>query len=416
MLALALPGAGCSTFSYIGHSGASAAEQAPKQAVLPFSGVPGSEAEVTVFLAQAQQARADGDLTTAAKLLSQLVLIAPDDQRVLGAYGKVLAAQGRSDDALAFLERAIQLQPGDWTLYSAQGVAYDQQAKYPLAQASYAHALELKPGEPAVLNNDALSHMQAGDLTGAANLLRQVSPQSPNYDHIAKTLALLEQMIPSAPPAPVIAELARRTAATENGMPQPVAIDAPITPTMMSSDVALVMEQQEPAALPILALQPEQPMPVVIAPAVVAKPALNAYDALKADPTVVMAPIPVDDPAPQPVKPRVVASLSAEHAPQPSPAKPPVAAPQPVEHPSNQPRTQTGARLYVQAGAYLSDTRAHQAAAGLESMNVKIMQATVNGRDLFRVRIGPFSTMSEARNAFAGAQALGRSDLFITQE
>ena len=412
MLALALPGAGCSTFSYLGHSDASAAQQAPKQAALPFSAVPGSEAEVTVFLAQAQQARADGDLTTAAKLLSQLVLIAPDDPRVLGAYGKVLAARGRSDDALAFLERAIQLQPGDWTLYSAQGVAYDQQAKYLSAQASYARALELKPGEPAVLNNDALSHMQAGDLAGAESLLRQVSAQSPEYARIAKTLALLEKMVPAAP-VPMAAGLPRPAVAQENRMPEPVAMAEPIAPP--SSDVALVKEQQQPAMLPILMAEPE-PMPAA-APVVLAKPMLSAYEALKADPTVVMEAIPADDPAPQPVKPRLLASVQAPpNAPKPVLARPSVAPAHTPEHAPDQPHALTGAKLYVQAGAYLSDTRARQAAAGLESMNVKIMQATVNGRDLFRVRIGPFATMSEAKSAFAGAQALGRSDLFITQE
>jgi len=77
-------------------------------------------------IAQAQAARAAGNLAGANRILSQLVLFAPDDPRVLGEYGKTLAAQAKSDDALAFLERAIQLQPGEWSLYSAQGVAYDQ--------------------------------------------------------------------------------------------------------------------------------------------------------------------------------------------------------------------------------------------------------------------------------------------------
>jgi len=36
-------------------------------------------------------------------------LVAPDDARVLGEYGKTLLAQGRTDDALAFLARAIEL-------------------------------------------------------------------------------------------------------------------------------------------------------------------------------------------------------------------------------------------------------------------------------------------------------------------
>src|SRR5262245_36346642 len=88
-------------------------------------------------LAQAQSQRKSGDLAGASRTLSQLVLFAPDDPRVLGEYGKTLVAQARSDDALAFLERAIQLNPSDWTLYSASGVAYDQKGIYKSAQIAY---------------------------------------------------------------------------------------------------------------------------------------------------------------------------------------------------------------------------------------------------------------------------------------
>jgi len=44
------------------------------------------------------------------------------------------------------------------------------------------------------------------------------------------------------------------------------------------------------------------------------------------------------------------------------------------------------------------------------------MEATVNGREVFRLRIGPFATTDEAKAAFAKAQALGRSDLMIVRE
>src|SRR4029077_650008 len=98
MLALALPGAGCSTFSSNLDLTRGAAEQhAARQPSLPTNGAQTSEAEIAVFLAQAKEARAAGDLTMPSKLLSQLVLIAPDDPRVIGDYGKVLTAQGRSD-------------------------------------------------------------------------------------------------------------------------------------------------------------------------------------------------------------------------------------------------------------------------------------------------------------------------------
>ena len=44
---------------------------------------------------QAQAQRKSGDFSTAAHTLSQLVLLAPDDARVLGEYGKTLIAMGR---------------------------------------------------------------------------------------------------------------------------------------------------------------------------------------------------------------------------------------------------------------------------------------------------------------------------------
>src|SRR5512142_3226052 len=118
MIALALPMTGCATFGHHTDPAPAPAKQGAATPSLPAKFPQGGDAEVSVFLAQAQTARASGDFETAAKLLTQLVLIAPDEPRVLGEYGKTLAAQGRSEDALAFLQRAIELQPGDWTLYS----------------------------------------------------------------------------------------------------------------------------------------------------------------------------------------------------------------------------------------------------------------------------------------------------------
>src|SRR5262245_32927897 len=46
--------------------------------------------ELDGALAQAQAERKRADLTAAMKTLSQLVLVAPDDPRVLGEYGKTL--------------------------------------------------------------------------------------------------------------------------------------------------------------------------------------------------------------------------------------------------------------------------------------------------------------------------------------
>src|SRR2546423_5331929 len=136
MLALALPGAGCATLSHI--TGARAETARPTPTAAPAAGITkAGDADFATFVAQAESARMSGDADTAVKLLSQLVLVAPDDPHILGEYGKALAAANRTDDAIAFLQRAIQLKPGDWTLYSAQGVAYDQKGQYQFAQLSY---------------------------------------------------------------------------------------------------------------------------------------------------------------------------------------------------------------------------------------------------------------------------------------
>src|SRR3569623_2426418 len=120
---------------------------------------------------QAKMLRLAGNYPDAIKHLSQLMLVASDDGRVVSEYGKTLAAMGRAQESVSFLTRAQQLQPNDWTVYSALGVAYDQIGKQAEAARAYEQALVLKPGEPSVLNNYALSRMLAKDPEGAKKLL-----------------------------------------------------------------------------------------------------------------------------------------------------------------------------------------------------------------------------------------------------
>ncbi len=140
---------------------------------------------------QAQLLRVAGDLDGATKMLAQMMMVYPDDPRVVGEYGKVLVQQGRSQDAVNFLKRAAELQPNDWMVYSAMGVAYDQLGDLPSARAAYDRALQIKPGDPAVLNNYGLSRMLAGDLDGAQRMLAQAQT-APNADpKISRNVAML---------------------------------------------------------------------------------------------------------------------------------------------------------------------------------------------------------------------------------
>ncbi len=233
---------------------------------------------------RAQLQRLAGDLDGATRTLGQLVLIAPDDPRVLGEYGKTLVAKGEADDALAFLAQAIALQPNDWMLYSAQGVAYDQRGNYPAAQAAYNHALALNPGEPGVLSNAGLSRMQAGDLPGAELLLRAAAQRGGDNARIAHNLALVQDLKDSkttifgAAPAGLLDETASAAAASRQ----------PIVPTPVQTVAAPTPVAQTPPAPPVA--PPQAP--------------LTGIAALAADPTVVMAPIPHADVEAKPAKPK----------------------------------------------------------------------------------------------------------------
>lgn len=159
-------------------------------------------ASVDVQIQNAQALRGKGDYPGATQILSQLMLVAPDNPRVVGEYGKNLVQQGRSKEALDFLRRAAQLQPSDWTIYSALGVAYDQTGDYGNAKSAYQQALALKPGDAGVLNNFALSRMQANDLASARQLMERASAGTGASDpKIAQNAALLASLAPTSTPA-----------------------------------------------------------------------------------------------------------------------------------------------------------------------------------------------------------------------
>jgi Flp pilus assembly protein TadD len=220
--------------------------------------------DVDTQLHSAQALRAAGDYQGATKIVSQLMLVTPDDPRVVGEYGKTLVQQGRSKEALDFLKRAVELAPGDWTLYSATGIAYDQNGDYASARIAYMQALAMKPGDAGVLNNYALSRMQAGDLSGAHQLLAQAQATGSADPKIARNVALLTTLSP-------VQEAAQAPAAK----PQPAAPQtqpkttvaraiAPSAPTAHSSaprPVQTVMMQQipiDPKAGPVATQAPRK--------------------------------------------------------------------------------------------------------------------------------------------------------------
>jgi Flp pilus assembly protein TadD len=219
---------------------------------------------------QAQLMRLAGHYDDAIHVLSQLMLVASDDPRVVAEYGKTLAQKGRAQDAVEFLNRAIELSSNDWTLYSALGVSYDQLGNQVSARAAYEHALALRPEEPSVLNNYALSRMLAGDTEGARILIGRAERAGGAGDaKIASNIALLNKIAPAPPqnvaaadkPAAMAAPMPTRqvapvASAPPVAMPRPQPLRTPVAqnaprPIMPNPQQAPQQQQQRVAVAPM---------------------------------------------------------------------------------------------------------------------------------------------------------------------
>jgi len=240
-------------------------------------------------LRQVQLLRANGDMVGAMRIISQLMLVYPDDARVVGEYGKLLVQQNRPADAAQFLHRAIELQPNDWSFYSALGVAYDQQSNHADARVAYDRALALKPGEPAVLNNYGMSRLLAGDAAGARTLFLQAKANGSTDPKIDLNLARLDAA-PQAPMAPATAVAAAPRKPVVMVQSGPPAHGAPMA--LARGGVVMQAVPVDPLAGPVkrkvtktakATTHKDKPSKVAAAPAPVkkAKPAADRIPALR---------------------------------------------------------------------------------------------------------------------------------------
>jgi cell division protein FtsN len=140
-------------------------------------------------------------------------------------------------------------------------------------------------------------------------------------------------------------------------------------------------------------------------------------------------------PAAKPIAPKVLAVAAPASKPVPSPSEATPAAAKPAaakvlaaaanpvsssseaaEKPVEQVRVTASGAYYVQAGAFFKPEQAEQAASGLDRLGAHVMTGTVQGRPVFRVRIGPFRNKAQANTAVELAQGLGRKDLQIVMD
>lgn len=284
---------------------------------------------------RAEKLRSDGNYDDAVRSLAQIMLVAPDNARVVGEYGKTLEQQGHSQEALAFLKRAIELQPNDWKVYSALGVAYDQLDDHVSARAAYEHALALRPLEPSVLNNYAVSRMLAGDYPSAQRLFAQASVEGATNPKLAlnmEKLATLEPHAPieAAPGAPAIEMAGPAVAVAKVADLKPVTVPAaPKTGAQAKATSNTRLATTAPKSLAPQVVMQRVPVDPLAGPVARSTSSINlATSAPKPlGPQVVMERVPVD-PLAGPVKrakhaPVTLAKAgAAAHQPAPKPAAP----------------------------------------------------------------------------------------------
>jgi Flp pilus assembly protein TadD len=231
---------------------------------------------------QAQSQRLAGHYDDAIHTLSQTMLIASDDPRVIGEYGKTLTEKGRAQDAVQFLTRATELQPNEWSFYSALGVAYDQVGDPSAARMAYERALKLNPNEPSVLNNYALSRMMANDPDTARQLIaRAQSAGGASDPKIARNIELVNKLAPAA--QPVAEQKPAAAAPTPVSSPMPVS-SSPLPPAAPMAQSAPAQPHPAAAAKVVMQAVPVDPLAGPVKAATHSPTPLVTHASIKAEP------------------------------------------------------------------------------------------------------------------------------------
>ncbi|MEM7214068.1 MAG: tetratricopeptide repeat protein [Pseudomonadota bacterium] len=135
--------------------------------------------------------RATGKNEQALAVMQQMVIHHPEDNDILAAYGKALAATGNFPKALKIIDRAQRPDRPDWRLFSAQGAILDQLDRSKEARQQYRKALDIVPNEPSVLSNLGMSYVLTGDLRAAETFLRKAIRQPGADSRVRQNLALV---------------------------------------------------------------------------------------------------------------------------------------------------------------------------------------------------------------------------------
>lgn len=142
-------------------------------------------------LTHARVLRALARHAEAVAVLQGLAIHHPQDQEVLGAFGKALADAGRLTEAADVLTRAHSPERPNWSVLNAQGSVADQLGDHEKAQGYYVSALKIAPNEPSVLSNLGLSYAMAKQLPQAEEQLRLAGQQPGADQRVRQNLSLV---------------------------------------------------------------------------------------------------------------------------------------------------------------------------------------------------------------------------------
>ncbi len=133
----------------------------------------------------------NGQTPLAMAVLRAGVIAHPKDREIASAYGKVLAMNGRFDEAMNVLKGAQRPDTPDWKLMSAKAAIYDQMGVHKKARSIYQQALQIAPVDPSLLNNLGLSYLLSNELPDAEYTLRRAATLPSADSRVRQNLALV---------------------------------------------------------------------------------------------------------------------------------------------------------------------------------------------------------------------------------
>ena len=139
----------------------------------------------------AEALRGIGSTERAVEVLSEVLVIYPNEPRILMPLGRALAANGNQLGAARAFEQVAVAHPDRAEAWAALGTAMDQLENHQGAQVAYEKALAIEPARASTLANYGLSLALTGDLAGAEAKLRQAASSAPSDVRIRENLALV---------------------------------------------------------------------------------------------------------------------------------------------------------------------------------------------------------------------------------